>query len=221
MEHLRIGIPMGFQMSVLTLGIIAVQFVLNGFGSIAVAAFTTATRIEQIFSQMFLALGATMAVYAAQNFGARKLSRIKEGAESAIIIASIMGIFTILIIKLFSDNLISLFMKEINLEVLDLANEYLSIVSICMFFLGLLLIFRNILQGMGSVMAPLSSGVAELIARAVGAFILGYYFKYTGICFATPLAWLSGAIVLFIGYKISMIKKFKKIKEGTLWQQEI
>ena len=95
MEHLRIGIPMGFQMSVLTLGIIAVQFVLNGFGSIAVAAFTTATRIEQIFSQMFLALGATMAVYAAQNFGARKLSRIKEGAESAIIIASIMGIFTI------------------------------------------------------------------------------------------------------------------------------
>ena len=221
LEHLRIGIPMGFQMSVLTLGIIALQFVLNGFGSTAVAAFTTATRIEQIFSQMFLALGATMAVYTAQNFGAKKLSRIKEGAKSALLIATIMGILTIIIITFFKTNLVSMFMDKIDLEVLNLANLYLSIVCICMFFLGYLLIFRNILQGMGSVIIPLSSGIAELIARALGAFVLGYYFKYTGLCFATPLAWLSGALVLYIGYKINIKRKFRKIKEGTLWQQEI
>ena len=136
LEHLRIGIPMGFQMSVLTLGIIALQFVLNGFGSTAVAAFTTATRIEQIFSQMFLALGATMAVYTAQNFGAKKLSRIKEGAKSALLIATIMGILTIIIITFFKTNLVSMFMDKIDLKVLNLANLYLSIVCICMFFLG-------------------------------------------------------------------------------------
>ena len=66
---------------------------------------------------------------------------------------------------------------------------------------------------MGSVVSPLISGIAELIARAVGAFILGYYFNYLGVCFATPLAWLLGALVLFIGYKISLIKNFKKLKK--------
>ena len=55
-EHLYVGIPMGFQMSVLSIGIIALQFVLNGLGSIAVAAYTTAMRVDQLFSQIYFLL---------------------------------------------------------------------------------------------------------------------------------------------------------------------
>lgn len=213
MEHLRVGIPMGFQMSVLSIGIIALQFVLNGFGSVAVAAFTTAMRVDQLFTQVYLALGATMAVFAAQNFGAKKLSRIKEGAKASILIAFITSIFSILVLTFFSGDLVALFMSEVDPEVVRLAEIYLHILMIFFFFLGVLLIFRNILQGMGSVMAPLASGIAELIARTVCAFIFGHYFGYAGICTATPAAWAAAALVLFIGYKISLIKHVKTIRK--------
>lgn len=213
MEHLRVGIPMGFQMSVLSIGIIALQFVLNGFGSVAVAAFTTAMRVDQLFTQVYLALGATMAVFAAQNFGAKKLSRIKEGAKAGILIAFITSIFSILVLTFFSGDLVALFMSEVDPEVVRLAEIYLHILMIFFFFLGVLLIFRNILQGMGSVMAPLASGIAELIARTACAFIFGHYFGYAGICTATPAAWAAAALVLFIGYKISLIKHVKTIRK--------
>ena len=79
---------MGFQMSVLTLGIIAVQYVLNGLGSIAIAAYTTAVRVDQLASQSLLALGAAVATYTAQNFGAKKMSRIRDERKAAILLAA-------------------------------------------------------------------------------------------------------------------------------------
>ena len=209
-EHLRIGIPMGFQMSVLSLGMIAVQYVLNDFGSIAVAAYTTASRVDQMFSQSFLALAATMSVYTAQNFGANKMSRIREGVKASMVIAIIMCIIAYISIKLLGTSIVALFMTEPDTEVLRLASIYLNIVVVFFIFLGTLMVFKNILQGMGSVIAPLLAGFAELIARTTFAFIFGYYFGFVGICTAGPAAWISGALVLLISYKISLIKFSKK-----------
>ena len=212
-EHIKIGIPMGVQMSVLSVGMVILQFVLNGFGTIAVAAFTCAMRVDQIFCQCFLALGATVATYTAQNFGAKKLSRIKQGAKIALAIVGVISLFSILILSLFSNELISIFMQEKNAQVIELGAVYLHIIMVFFVFLGILIVFRNILQGMGSAMIPLISGFSELIARGGGAVILGYYFNYTGVCFATPLAWISATIVLFIGYKIVFIRNYKRFKE--------
>ena len=212
MEHLNVGIPMGFQMSVLTLGMIVLQFVLNGFGSSAIAAFTTSMRVDQLFSQAFLALGATMAVYTAQNFGAKKMSRIKEGTKIAFSIVSLISVFSICVIYMFSETMIGWFMAENDPEVLTLAIQYLHIIVIFFIFLGLLMLFRNILQGMGQVKVPLISGFAELFARGGCALLFGHYFGYLGICYASPAAWVSAAIVLYIGYKISLVKHIENLK---------
>lgn len=215
-EHLRIGIPMGIQMSILSIGIIALQYVLNSFGSNAIAAATTAMRVEQLFSQCLVALGATMAVYTAQNYGAKKLSRIKEGAKHAVFINIFICISAIVILYFYSGPIISLFMTEVNLEVLKLAQQYLLITILCLIFLGFLMIFRNILQGMGDVIAPLVSGFAELIARIACAFIFGHYFGYIGVCTATPAAWIAATLVLYLGYKISLKKSIKTIKKKKI-----
>lgn len=208
-EHLKTGIPMGFQMSILTLGMIAVQFVLNSFGSTAIAAFTTAMRVDQMFSQSFLALGAAASVYTAQNFGAGNMKRIRDGGKSSIWIAVFISIISFILLKLFGKNIISLFMTEPNPDVMNYAMTYLNIIIIFFIFLGVLLVFRNILQGMGDVMSPLYSGVTELVARTVFAFVFGHYFGYLGVCTATPAAWFSGAIVLFLSYRLSLLKMAK------------
>ena len=212
-EHLRVGIPMGFQMSVLTIGIIALQYVLNGFGSTAIAAFTTAMRVDQLVSQSLLALGAAAATFTAQNYGAGKMKRIREGARASVLIAFIISIFCAVFVLTLGETVVNLFMDVKNEEVTRLAMQYLHIIIIFFFFLGLLLIYRNILQGMGNVMAPLFSGIAELIMRALAAFKLGEILGYTGISLATPAAWISAAIVLYVGYKISLMKNLKKLRK--------
>ena len=215
-EHIKIGVPMGIQISILSMGKIILQFVLNGFGSLAVAAFSIGMRVDQIFYQIYLALGITMANYTAQNFGANKISRVKKGAKISMIMVSVISIFSVGILAFFSDEIASVFMKSVNPEVVKLTSLYLHTIMIFLVFLGTLLVYRNILQGMGEVGAPLLSGIAELIVRGAGAFILGYYFNYNGICFATPLAWLAGAIILFSGYRTSIYKKIKtKKSHGT------
>ncbi len=211
-EHIKIGIPMGIQISILSMGKIILQFVLNGFGSLAVAAFSVGVRVDQIFYQIYLALGITTANYTAQNFGANKILRVKEGAKISMIIVSIVSILSVIILTFFSDEIVSVFMKSVNPEVVRLASLYLHTIMIFLIFLGTLLVYRNVLQGMGEVGAPLLSGIAELIVRGGGAFVLGYYFNYSGICFATPLAWLVGAVILFGGYRFSLYKKLKAKK---------
>lgn len=215
-EHLRIGIPMGLQMSVLTLGIIAVQYVLNGLGSIAIAAYTTAARVDQLASQSLLALGAAVATFTAQNFGANKMSRIREGARASILITFIISVLCAVFILTCGEYVVGLFMAIPNEEVIRLAMQYLHVIIIFFFFLGMLLIYRNILQGMGNVIAPLFSGTAELIMRVLAAFILVHPMGFLGICLASPIAWISASIVLYIGYKISLIKNFKRLKEQTV-----
>ena len=74
------------------------------------------------------------------------------------------------------------------------------------------MIFKNVLQGMGRVTAPLASGVTELVARIFCAFVLGYYFGFTGLCVATPIAWLAASAVLYAGYVVSMKKQVKLLK---------
>ena len=209
-EHLRYGIPMGLQMSVLTIGMIIIQYVLNSFGSTAVAAFTTAMRVDQMFSQTFIALGATMSVFTAQNFGAKKMSRIREGTKSAVLIAVFISIFSYIVLRFFGVNIIALFMTEPDVEVLRLGMVYINITVAFFMFFAMLMLFRNILQGMGDVMSPLYSGIVELIARASFAFILGHYFGFFGVCTATPAAWISGTLVLFICYRLNLRRIAKK-----------
>ena len=206
-EHLRVGIPMGFQMSVMTIGIIAVQYVLNTFGSVTVAAFTAATRIDMMFSQVFVALGATMAVFSAQNFGANQISRIKQGAKAGVIITISISLTLIALISLFSKYMILWFMAEINQDVVALAQQYLYIIMFFYIFFGFLMVFRNVMQGTGNAIGPLFSSLCELFARIFCAIVLGKYLGYVGICLATPAAWVVGTIILYILFKISLNKQ--------------
>ena len=206
LEHLRIGFPMGINMAILSFGFIVVQFVLNSFGAIAVASYTIAMKIDQLFSQALLSLGSTMSIFTAQNFGAKKMSRIKEGVEYAISIAGFISLFLIIILKLFGQNIISIFMEEINPEIMSMTQIYLNIIVIFFIFLGILLILRNTLQGMGQVKIPFLSVSVELIIKIICAFALSYYLGFYGICLAVPIAWVFSTIII-IGYmKLKMIK---------------
>lgn len=77
-ECIKVGIPVSIQNSTIAVSLIALQNIVNRFGEVAVASYTTVSRIEQLIQQPFNSLGAAMSTYAAQNMGANKIERIKR-----------------------------------------------------------------------------------------------------------------------------------------------
>lgn len=213
--QLAIGFPMALQFSITAIGTMMVQSALNVLGSIHVAAFTTANKIEQIISQMYVALGTTMATYSAQNMGAGKVMRIRKGFRSATVISFVYSLVFGIITFFWGYHLTGLFVSE-NLDaVVGLVNIYLQCVAIFFIPLAVVNIYRNGIQGMGFGLMPMMAGVAELIGRGVVAVIASRRESYLGICLASPAAWvLAGALLLGMYWYIMKILQRKLGKDA-------
>lgn len=205
-EHIRLGLPMGFQISIISIGIVAMQWALNRLGSLAVGAFTVAQRIDVLAVQCLLSFGITMATYTAQNYGARNIKRIRQGVRQGAIAAVLFSLFCGLLIMLLSDfSIRAFFGKNIEdafkvEETVRLAKIYLQINCSLYFVLAFLFVFRNVLQGVGNSTVPTIAGIMELIMRTSAALILPAYIGFAGISLASPVAWIGAFIPVFIAY---------------------
>ena len=205
--HLRLGVPMAIQNSVIATGSMTVQTMLNGFGSIAVAGYTAASKIEQLVSQVLMSLGLTLATFVGQNFGAGRLDRIKDGVRKcALILLSLAAIGAVMVI-VFGDGLTRIFVgsTEKNVaEVVAFSRQYLNIAACFYLILGCIFIFRNALQGIGNTLVVLIGSAVELGGRLIGSLLLAAPFGYAGVCFASPLAWTGAAVLFIVVYIVSM-----------------
>lgn len=199
-EHIRMGLPMAVQFSVLGLGMIIIQAICNQFGSETIAAFTSAMRIEQLALQPMLSFGLAMAVYTAQNFGARKFGRISRGVKKCSQLSLAFSLFAAVIMYFFGQEMIGIFLDNPSPKVMAEAKQYLHLSVPFYFFLSQIFIYRNSVQGMGISMIPMLSGVVELLLRSAAASYLTIDYGYTGVCYASPIAWVGSSIFLFASY---------------------
>lgn len=202
--QLQIGLPMAFQYSITAIGTMMVQTALNILGSTAVAAFTAASKIEQVVTQAYVALGTAMATYSAQNMGAGYIARIRKGFGSATRIGTIYSIVTAVLLVFVGKYLTYLFIpaNEVQTVIPDVV-IYLNCVSIFFIPLAIVNIYRNGIQGMGYGLLPMTAGIAELIGRGVVAMVAAQKKSYLGTCLASPSAWiLAGALLLVMYFAI-------------------
>lgn len=211
-EHLKIGVPMAVQFSILGISILIIQSVCNSFGSNVIAAMTAALRIEQIATLPMMSFGVALAAYVAQNFGARKFKRIRLGVIKTSTINIVLSIVMAFVMRFWGTNIIGAFIGTATKEIINIAHSYLLISTIFYFFLGQIFIYRNALQGMGETVFPLLSSIAELVMRAFTAVYLAIKFGYIGMFYAGPIAWVSASTVLFLGYLYSIKHIIYKIK---------
>lgn len=202
-QHARLGLPMGFQASIIGIGVIALQYVLNAQGELTVAAFTTAQKLEQLTCQPFSSFGMTMATFAAQNYGAGQNARIRQGVRQCAAMSLTYGAAVMTLNFLAGGRLAGLFVGNEPL-VIAAAHQYLQIT--CLFYplLSLLFILRYTLQGLGQGIVPTVAGLMELIMRAVGVTVLAGPFGFAGICVAYALAWPGSLTPLLIAYLRTM-----------------
>ncbi|GAA5035813.1 MATE family efflux transporter [Microbacterium fluvii] len=199
-DHLRLGLPMGFQASIIAIGTIAVQVALNTLGADAVAAYTTASRVDGLAVALLQSLGLAVSMFAAQNFGGRRPDRVRRGVVQGTGIAIVASLVLGALLIVFGSVLVRMFIGDGSPEVVDLAAQMLVINGASYTALGVLFVLRGALQGLGHTLVPTVTGVVELIMRVGAAVVLGGLFGYVGVVWSNPLAWAGAAVLLIPAY---------------------
>jgi putative MATE family efflux protein len=196
-DHLRLGLPMGFQASIIAIGTLTVQVALNTLGADAVAAYTTASRVDSLAVALLSSLGLAVSMYAAQNHGGRRPDRIRRGVVEATWMAVAAAIVLGGLLIAFGAPMVRLFVGDGSDDVVDMAHRMLIINGCGYWALGMLFVLRGALQGLGHTLVPTVTGVIELVMRVVAAVVLGAMIGFDGVALSNPLAWV-GAIVLLV-----------------------
>ena len=200
-KMLGTGLPMGLQFSITAIGSVLVQWSVNGLGVDAVAAVSGAVKLSAFFACFFDALASTMATYAGQNMGARKLDRIREGLRCTSVLGIVYCVLAFGVVALFAGPLLGLFIDaDAAPEVTAMGVRFLTINAA--FYIPLLFvnIVRLSIRGMGFTRVAMLAGLFEMIARSVVALLVVPVTGFTGACFANPAAWVLADLFLIPCY---------------------
>ena len=193
-EALRPGLTMGFQMSVIAIGAVILQYAINGLGSNAVAAFTAAMRVDQVAVAPLSSFGIALTTFVAQNRGAGKWARIRMGVWHTSLLTWGFAILLGVLIFTLGTPIVEIFVGNGEPEVVALAHEYLIINAALYPILASLFVLRYSIQGLGSTAIPALAGFMELVMRSVVGLGLVSHLGFLGVSIAAPLAWI-GALV--------------------------
>ncbi|WP_352401172.1 MATE family efflux transporter [Anaerotignum sp.] len=210
-HHLRLGLPMGFQSSIIAIGTIVVQYALNNLGSQAVAAYTAAQKIDAFGILPLMSFGIAMATFVGQNHGANQPARIRQGIFQCSLLSVFFALLMGYIDIFWGDSLSALFLKD-NAEAIALSHQYLIINGACYSLLALLFVFRYSLQGLGYSFVPTLAGISELIMRCLSVVILAKLLGYSGACASNPLAWV-GSLIFLVPTLAQVVRRMPKETE--------
>ena len=206
---IAIGTPAAAKNIIISVGGMAVQAIVNGFGTGFIAGYTATSKLYGLLEIAAISYGYAITTYVGQNYGARKVQRIRQGIRTAIKLSLTTSIVIAAIMVLFGRSITALF---ISTEIPTLAAEakYVAYCFLCVMaaflpVLYLLYVFLSALQGMGYTGITLISGIIEFLIRLIIARIVGWSGYEMGIFSAEIIAWMGAAIFLASNY-------YKKIK---------
>ncbi len=171
-----------------------------GFGSTVVAAYTAASKVEQLTTQPTFTFGLAAATFTAQKRGRGKLDRVKDGVRKATVLNLIAGLAAAVVVWLFAAPVTTWFVDPGETAVIAASVQFLNIEAVFILALGVLFVYRNALQGLGNAVMPLISGGVELAMRLAAAILLSRFLGYVGVCLANPVAWTGAAVMLVPAY---------------------
>lgn len=198
---LKTGVPAALQSSMIMLGTMSVQRLINSFGTMAIAAYTASTKIDSLAIMVVISMGMSLSVFTGQNIGAGKTDRIRGGLYKTL--ALVLGYCALIafIMLIFGDKLLTLFLDgESAAEAIVIGKEYLSIIGIAYFMAGIMRCYLNVVHGAGDVNVSLVTGLAELAFRIIASYALVKPLGLTGLWIAIPISWGLASLIPVIRY---------------------
>ena len=196
------------QQSVMNLGILMVQGLVNSFGTPVMTAFAAAVKIDAFAYMPVQDFGNAFSTFIAQNYGAGRSDRIRKGVKSAILTATVFSIFVSAVVFLFARPLLAIFIDAGETAVLDIGVRYLRIEGAFYVGIGLLFLLYGLFRAMARPGMSVILTVISLGTRVLLAYTLAPIFGVTAIWWAIPIGW---ALADLAGFAYYFFKKHSLI----------
>ena len=207
MELFTSGLSMGFMLSLVSIGSVALQSAINSFGKDIITAHMAARKVSEIFMMPLGTLATGAATFVSQNYGAKKYERINIGLKKTVFMGAIWSTIVVIVSFAFGPYIIKYLTGTNDTLIIDTAVRYLRINTPFYYVLAILLIYRSTLQGIGRKFTPLISSSIELLAKFAVVGFLAPTMGYLGVTISEPIIWVSCAIFVLIVFYSD--KKFK------------
>ena len=212
-KSLRIGIPTGLQHTFVSLGMMALLRIVNGFGTSTIAAYTIAGRIDSFAVMPAMNISMALSTFVGQNLGANKPERVKAGLRSTMLWTSIISLFVTAVAWLFGRDLMRVFTPDP--EVIEIGYEYLLIVSTFYILFSAMFVTNGVLRGAGDTLIPMFITLFALwVFRIPVSWFLSLKIGTNGIWWGIPIAWFFGWLFSYIYYKSGRWRSKAVVKYG-------
>lgn len=195
-----IGVPLGLQSAITSIGSIMLQSSVNSLGIVYVSAYTALVKIKQFTICPYSAFDTAMATYTSQNYGAGKYDRVQKGIRSGMGIYAVYSLAMAIILTLAGDKIALIFVDRSETEVLFCVWLFFQCCGV--FYLAIIVLncLRAVIQGLGYGAASMLAGLCELLARVVMALVFIPRFGYIAVCFTDGAAWILAGICVTVTY---------------------
>ncbi|MCR5235278.1 MAG: MATE family efflux transporter [Lachnospiraceae bacterium] len=212
----RIGLPLAMQASLIAISCVALQSVVNTFGSVVVAAFTATSRIEQLVNQPFNSLGLALSTFTGQNIGAGKLDRVKKALINSLLMITAFSLLLLIVFHVFGNSIMRVFVSDA--QVIDLGTQALKITSWFYIALGVIYVVRGMLNGAGDSVYSMINGCVEVAGRIVfsNTLVLIPSVGKWGIWWSTALTWFITGVASLIRYRQGKWKTIKVVDRPVI-----
>lgn len=190
------------QQSIMNLGILAVQGLINSFGVTVMAAFAAAVKIDAFAYMPVQDFGNAFSTFIAQNYGAGKKDRIVAGIKSAVTSSFVFCVVISATVFVFARELMLIFVKPEDAELIAIGVEYLRIEGACYVGIGWLFLLYGLYRGLGKPEISVVLTIISLGVRVVLAYWLASIpsIGLTGIWWSVPIGWLLADMAGFVYY---------------------
>ena len=193
---LKLGLPLSLQNGMASLAFMAMGRLVNSFGIISIASYTTATRIDGFALMPLLAFNNSMTTFTGQNIGANRLDRVKAGFVQTLLMTLVSSLVLMAVLLLFAPTLVGFFGLEG--DMLTRAVTQIRFVTPFYVLIVPFLVIGGMLKGAGDVVFPMLAISAELALRVVLAYLLVHFgvLGYNAVWVTVPIGW---ALLLVLG----------------------
>ncbi len=198
----KIALPSILQQSIVSIGMMLVQSVVNSFGSEALAGFSAAMRIESICIVPMMGIGNAISSFTAQNSGANKPERITEGFKAANCMVVCFAVIICLILELFNHSIITLFLGDSGTAAaVKTGRDYLVFMGWFFCLIGFKMTVDGLLRGSGDMKI---FTIANLVNLFIRVFISVTFAPTLGIAmvwYSVPVGWFANWLISFVRYR--------------------
>lgn len=198
---IKVAIPSMLQQSIVSIGMLLVQSVVNGFGSSVLAGYTAGMRIESICIVPMIASGNAVSTFTAQNLGAGEPERVKKGYVAAVKMVVCFAVIIFMALTVFHEAIIRSFLDEGSGQAaFRTGNAYLSFIAFFFIGIGMKAITDGVLRGAGDVVVFTLANLLNLTIRVSFAFAFAPVLGVQAVWIAVPIGWTSNFLVSFVRY---------------------